>query len=243
MEPEVYIRHLKNEESHWWFKGRRKIIHSFLEKNYNFNDKKNNILDFGSGSGTNIDMLSSFGNVYIYEKNKIASDYLKRKYANHKNIKVIDSFENNISFDLIVAADVIEHVENDTLIIEKLSSMLNKNGKLLVTVPAYQFLFSNKDIALHHYRRYTKKSLSMLFKKNYKIIKFSYFNFFLFFPISFSIILMKMFNIQFIDSVEKKPFFLINNLLYYIFFSENYFLKFLNFPFGISIFAFCEKKS
>ena len=80
MEPEVYIRHLENEESHWWFKGRRQIIQFLIKRNINTKEKKINILDFGSGSGTNIKMLNSFGNVYAYEKNIKASNFLREKF-------------------------------------------------------------------------------------------------------------------------------------------------------------------
>jgi len=243
MEPEVYIRHLENEESHWWFKGRRKIIYSLIKKNFNHEDKEINILDFGAGSGTNIQMLNSFGNVYAYEKNKKASNFLKEKFKSSKNIKIIENFDNKNFFDLIVVADVIEHIKEDKLIIDQLSNSLKKNGKLLLTAPAYQFLFSNKDVALHHYRRYTKSSLNKLFKENYRILKSSYFNFLLFLPLCASILIMKFLKVQFIDSVEKKPNFLINVFLYLVFFSESIFLKFINFPFGISIITFCEKKS
>ena len=242
MEPEVYIRHLENEESHWGFKGRRQIIQFLIKRNINTKEKKINILDFGSGSGTNIKMLNSFGNVYAYEKNIKASNFLREKFKSSENIKIIENFDKKDFFDLIVVADVIEHIKDDKLIIDRLSSSLKKNGRLLLTVPAYQFLFSNKDVALHHFRRYTKSSLNRLFKENYRIIKSSYFNFFLFFPLSVSILIMKFLKIQFIDSVEKKPNLAINKLLYLVFISEIFFLKFFNFPFGVSILTLCEKK-
>jgi len=243
MEPEVYTRHLENEESHWWFKGRREIICSVIKKNFRNGDKKINILDFGAGSGTNIQMLNSFGNVYVYEKNKKISDFLKEKFKSSENIKIVKDFNNKDFFDLIVVADVIEHIKDDKLIINQLSNSLKKNGKLLLTAPAYQFLFSNKDVALHHYRRYTKFSLNKLFEENYTILKSSYFNFLLFLPLCISILIMKVLKIQFIDSVEKKPNFLVNTLLYLVFISESILLKFINLPFGISILTFCKKKN
>tara|TARA_B100001750_G_C15423047_1_gene553981 strand:- start:397 stop:1131 length:735 start_codon:yes stop_codon:yes gene_type:complete len=243
MEPEVYTRHLENEESHWWFRGRREIIRSVVKKNFSNGDKKINILDFGAGSGTNIQMLNSFGNVYVYEKNKKISDFLKEKFKSSENIKIVEDFNNKDFFDLIVVADVIEHIKEDKLVLNQLSNSLKKNGKLLLTAPAYQFLFSNKDVTLHHYRRYTKTSLNKLFEENYTILKSSYFNFFLFLPLCILILIMKILKIQFIDSVEKKPNFLVNTFLYLIFFSESILLKFINLPFGISILTFCEKKN
>ena len=188
-------------------------------------------------------MLNSFGNVYVYEKNKKISDFLKEKFKSSENIKIVEDFNNKGFFDLIVVADVIEHIKEDKLVLNQLSNSLKKNGKLLLTAPAYQFLFSNKDVTLHHYRRYTKTSLNKLFEENYTILKSSYFNFFLFLPLCILILIMKILKIQFIDSVEKKPNFLVNTFLYLIFFSESILLKFINLPFGISILTFCEKKN
>ena len=55
MKNETFERHLTNEKNHWWFKGRREILNSIIKINFK---KRLTILDFGSGSGTNIDILS-----------------------------------------------------------------------------------------------------------------------------------------------------------------------------------------
>ena len=119
--------------------------------------------------------------------------------------------------------------------------LLKKNGRLLITVPAYQFLFSKKDEMLHHFRRYNKKTLQNILPDNIEIEKISYFNFFLFFPIAIAILFLKFFKIQFIDSVERTPNKLINYLMYKIFSFEKKFLNFMNFPFGLSIILFVKK--
>ena len=80
MEPEVFLRHIENEETHWWFKSRRKIICSIIERNLLSEGKKLNILDYGAGSGTNVEILSSFGEVYVYEKDEKTSKFLIEKY-------------------------------------------------------------------------------------------------------------------------------------------------------------------
>ena len=82
MEPEVYLRHIENEEAHWWFKARRAIIYSIIKNNINFESKKINILDYGAGSGTNISMLNKFGCVHVYEKDEKTSRFLKEKFKN-----------------------------------------------------------------------------------------------------------------------------------------------------------------
>jgi len=58
-------------------------------------------------------MLSKFGKVFVYEKNKTAQNYLKKKFINNENVTILENFEKKMNYDLIVAADVIEHVEKD----------------------------------------------------------------------------------------------------------------------------------
>ena len=235
MNPTVYQRHIKNQNKHWWFQGRKEIIKSLI----NTNLKKINILDFGSGSGVNIKMLSNFGFVNIYEPHKKTKKYLMKKYHNKKKFRVINNFKNR-KFDLILLADVLEHIKHDQKILKILKNCLKHNGLLLITVPAYQFLFSKKDEELGHYRRYTKKEIDKLFK-NFKKLKLSYFNFIFFIPIMIIIIINKMLKKDFIDQVEKPPHKLINKIMFIIFKFEKFFLRYFNIPFGISIIGLFKK--
>jgi len=92
-------------------------------------------------------MLSKYGNVYVYEKDEKTASFLKEKFKKSENIEIIQKPNNNNKefFDLILAADVIEHVEDDEAILQYLSELLNKNGQILITVPAFNFLFSSTD--------------------------------------------------------------------------------------------------
>ena len=81
---------------------------------------------------------------------------------------------------MILAADVIEHIKNDKQIVKSLNKILKKNGLIVVTVPAYQFLFSKKDQALKHFRRYNLNGLKKLFNSDFKTLKISYYNSLLF---------------------------------------------------------------
>ena len=236
MKNEVYIRHIKNQSIHWWFQARKKIIESIIKKKIK---KKISILDYGSGSGVNIKMLSKFGFVNIYEPHQSTNTYLKSKYKNKNKFKVLSKIKNQ-KFDLIILADVLEHIKGDLKTIKKLSKNLNKNGHILITVPAYKFLFSKKDIILGHYRRYNVRELVRIFE-NFSIQKLSYFNFFLFVPISILIFFFKIFKINFIDDVEKTPNFFLNKMMYAIFLIERTILNFFNFPFGISIIGLFKK--
>ena len=97
---------------------------------------------------------------------------------------------------------------------------------------------------LHHYRRYNSKELiEIALNKKTIIKKISYFNFFLFIPLSLIIIFFKILNITFIDRVEKTPNLIINYLLQKIFSLEKYFLTKINLPFGLSVLAIIKKKN
>lgn len=238
MQQDVYKRHIKNEKKHWWFIARREIIYSLI---CNLNKKKPLlILDFGAGSGANIEILTKLGKVDIYETNKKMKNFLNYKFKKIKNVKIINKI--NKKYNLVLAADVIEHIKNDKKIIKKFCNFLKKNGHLLITVPAFEFLFSNKDVALKHFRRYNKSTLKNLLKKDFEIKKLSYFNFLLFIPIAVSILIFKLKKIKFIKFAETTPANFLNLILKNIFLIEKYLLRFLNFPLGISIIALAKKK-
>jgi len=237
MQKEVYKRHINNYSNHWWFQARKKIIETVIKKNIS---KKNiSILDFGSGSGVNINMLSKYGHVNIYEPHLITRKYLRIKFKK-KKYSIINKYTKK-KFDLILLADVLEHIKDDKKIVRELSKRLKNNGFILITVPSYKILFSKKDLILGHYRRYSKKEILNLFKK-FKIIKLTFFNFILFFPIAFIIIFFKFLNIDFIDEVEKSPKKMINFTLFKIFNIERKLINYCNLPFGISMLGLFQKK-
>ena len=150
MDNKTFSRQIKNQKKHWWFQARKKIIDQIISS-INLKKKKN-ILDFGAGSGVNLDMLRKHGLVDIHEQNKYARAVIKkeRKIKNlYSTLKIKKNF-----YDLILLADVIEHVKQPKELLKDLKKFLKKDGHILITVPAYQFLFSKKDEALGHYRRY-----------------------------------------------------------------------------------------
>ena len=148
MEPEVYLRHIENEETHWWFKSRRKIICSIIERNLLSGGKKLNILDYGACGGTNVEMLSYFGNVYVYEKDEKTSKFLIEKFKNNKNIKIVNQLDYKDFFDLIIAADVIEHIEDDAVILKYFSNLLNEFLFMIFNMEKYLLRIFNFPFGL-----------------------------------------------------------------------------------------------
>lgn len=241
MEKKVYERHIKNQKTHWWFSVRRELISKFI-KRYSKN-KKLKILDYGCGSGTNIKALTKFGDVYCYEKDKRTLDYLSSEYKEDKKVTIIKNLKRQIKYDLIVLADVLEHIKEDSNALKTLKKFLKPQGQILITVPAYNFLFSKKDEVLKHFRRYGYNEIKNLISKNFKILRITFFNTLLFFPIALITFIFKIFRVDYIEDVENTPNKLINNLLYYIFSIELFFLKYIDFPFGVSIIIVGEKKN
>ena len=88
------------------------------------------------------------------------------------------------SFDLILATDIIEHIEEDALAMRELTRVLAPGGKILITVPTFMALWGRNDDLSHHKRRYNKVEISSLtLSTGLKIVKRFYFNFILFLPI------------------------------------------------------------
>ena len=241
MEKKVYERHIKNQKTHWWFSVRRELISKFIER---YSRKKNlKILDYGCGSGTNIKSLTKFGMVYCYEKDKKTSKYLSAEYKKNNKVLVLKNIKDSIKYDYIMLADVLEHIRNDKAALESLRKLLKPYGQILITVPAYNFLFSKKDLILKHYRRYGYNQIKILVSKKFKILRISFFNTLLFLPIALITLILKYLKVDYIDDVENTPNKFINILLYSIFKIELFFLKYIDFPFGVSIIIVGEKKN
>ena len=190
--------------------------------------------------GTFINYLSSKSKLDVLEHEPSMINIINQNHK--KNVKNLykNIFEkNNEKYDLIVSFDTIEHLQDHNEFINYCNKRLKKNGKILITVPAFNFLWSYHDEVCHHYRRYSKKDLVNLFS-DFKILKFGYFNFFL-----FPIVFIKRYLLNFFKINEnthtKSPF--LNLLLYYIFSIEKYIVPFNIFPFGVSIFMIVEKKN
>lgn len=125
------------------------------------------VLEVGAGIGTNTKFLLAL-NPHVKEwicvepDQRLASQIKSAVSVEHK-VKIenvyLKDLKADIKFDTILYIDVIEHLENDKNEIDYAKSLLNENGYLIVLVPAHNYLFSDFDKAIGHYRRYNKKML------------------------------------------------------------------------------------
>lgn len=242
MENEIFDDMYKVETQHWWFVARRKIIESIIKK---LNLKKNaQIFDAGCGTGDNLKMLSKYGNVVAMERDSNAFEKAQSRNVGeiykgelpkiiHDNIKK--------DKDLIVLLDVLEHIDDDAGSLTSLKDYINSDGKFLITVPAYQFLWTARDEQHHHKRRYTVSQLKKTLELNgWKINYISYFNSFLFPLALIERIKQKIFPVV-EESDLKMPPKWINYIFEKIFSFESRLITKVAFPFGLSIIAIAEK--
>jgi SAM-dependent methyltransferase len=146
------------DEHHWWYRGRRRIIRAELDRLPLPAGAR--VLDAGCGSGRTLQELADYGEPSGIELNAEAAELARGR--NHGEVRIGRLEElpwDDGTFDLITCLDVIEHVPDDVTALRELGRVCRPGGRLLVTVPAYQALWSLHDEANHHYRRYSRPAL------------------------------------------------------------------------------------
>ena len=244
MDKDFYLQYASMEDEHWWFVGRRQIIDSFIRQLHL--PKNAEILEAGCGTGGNLVMLSAHGRVDAMEIDEIACALAnQRQVTQVKNGSLPENIPFEGKYDLIVILDVLEHLDNDLAALKALYAKLKPGAWLLITVPAYQFLWSQHDEINHHKRRYFLKNLQQVVRKaNYELHYKSYFNTLLFPPIAALRLMSKLLlsNRRYQDRGDlKMPSQFINRFLTLLFASEGYLLRCTRLSFGVSILLIARK--
>jgi ubiquinone/menaquinone biosynthesis C-methylase UbiE len=201
------------------------------------------ILDVGCGTGAILKELGQYGTITGVDFSETAVAFCKtRGIANVEQGSATDIQRADNTFDLVLALDILEHIENDTKAIAEIQRVLKPNGIAIIFVPTFMFLWGVTDELSHHFRRYTKKELiEKTSVAGLQTIRASYFNTILFFPIALLRLFVRIFKIKIKSENELgSPF--INKILYTIFNFERKLLKYTNFPFGVSALIVCQKK-
>ncbi|MBD2188945.1 class I SAM-dependent methyltransferase [Pseudanabaena mucicola] len=236
METKLYQEMYDVESKHWWFRARRDILTNLVLQCIS----QGNILDVGCGTGFILEALQT---AYAGKCETWGIDISEMavQVCHAKGLIQVRQgvLENNALpahyFDLVMFLDIIEHLDHDLSILLEAKYYLKSQGQILITVPAYQFLWSAHDEIHHHKRRYTKKQLTEILQQaGYEVVFSSYFNTFL-----FPLIAIARFIGNLLDrhhtSDASLPTALVNQSLYKIFGWEKNLLPYLSFPFGVSI--------
>lgn len=236
------------ENNHWWFITRKKIIMQVLHKFFSVeNDNSLKILNVGAAAGASSKWLANFGKVYSLENDPYFVQTLRNQNMEVTEGSITAIPFNSNEFDLVCAFDVIEHVKDDVTAFAELQRVCKPAGKICITVPAFQSLWSIHDKVNEHQRRYKDSTLKKLIKtqSNNSIIYSTYFNSLLFIPIY---IVRKLENLRRGNTDKVKSDFefyqtpeIISKFLQKIFSLELLLLKLIRLPFGVSLLTLIEK--
>ena len=161
-----YERMYRLEESYWWFVGRHRMVEALMRSRFGVScDITRAILDIGCGTGAMSARLASWGSVISADFSPLALQFSRRR--NLRRLVGADAMKLPFAsgvFDVVVAMDMLEHLPDDEAALCEFQRVLKPGGLVIATVPAYQHLWSDHDVALMHYRRYTRRELGARFK-------------------------------------------------------------------------------
>jgi len=230
------------EESHWWFCSRRAIVRSVIARMRLPSDAI--IFEPGCGTGGNFAMLSEFGRIYAMDPDPDACAFARAKglaTVEHGELPEGIPFA-DLTADLVVMTDVLEHLEKDRESLEAIRTRLRDGGHFIATVPAFPWLWSEQDVLLHHRRRYTAPVLRSLMEiTGFKIELMTYYNFILL-PIIAGVRFAKRLLPSGTLSDELKAHSpMLNSLLLRLFSSERYVIDRVSMPVGTSLLVIASK--
>jgi SAM-dependent methyltransferase len=234
MERAVYASMAALQSKHWWFRARRAILTDQIARLPLAPDAR--VLEAGCGPGGNLAMLSAFGSLCAFDFD--AESVAQARSAGHATIKLgalPDAVPFEGPFDLIAALDVVEHLDHDVASVRALVRRLAIGGHLVITVPAFQMLWSAHDVAHHHKRRYRRSQLrALVAASGCTVVKSSYFNCHLFPLIAAVRLAQKLLGLG-ARAEDAMPGPRLNRLLQWIFSAERFALRRFNYPFGVSL--------
>ncbi len=164
------------EDHHWWFVGKRLLVDALLQDV--LGNGRPRVLDVGCGTGAVLGHLRERAGTVGVDRSLQALAYCRRRGVAALACADGDRLPFAAgSFDGILLLDALEHVTDEAALLDALRRLLRPDGWLLVSVPAYQFLWSEHDEVLHHVRRYTAGALRRaLVRSGFRIRRLTYTN-------------------------------------------------------------------
>ena len=178
MESSEYANLARLEQRHWYYVGKRQLVHHWLQR---FGPPRVGqvLLDCGAGTGQFASEIAGGCRVFVLDDHEEALRLLRERFAEEQ---ILSLTGNRIplpdsSVDYITALDVLEHVQQDAEAVSGFARILKPGGVAVVTVPASMSLWSDWDESLHHFRRYDAGNLAALFpSKEWDLLHVNYTN-------------------------------------------------------------------
>jgi SAM-dependent methyltransferase len=242
MERAVFDRMAEHDQVHWWYVARRRILADLIAREGGLPEGAR-ILEIGCGTGHNFEMLKGFGRLDALEVDGEARAFASRRLGHAVGAAPLPELAGvpDRTYHLIALLDVLEHVDGDRAALESIARKLAPGGRILVTVPAYQWMWSAHDLAHHHKRRYSKRSLRRVAEAaGLGVRRIGYFNSLLF-PLAATVriagkVLGKSSGD---DALPPRP---LNALFARIFGLERHIVGRVPMPAGVSLFAFLSTR-
>lgn len=177
MDTIIYRNMAQMEQSHWWYKGRREIIGKLLTP---FMHRPLEILDAGCGSGGTMEYMETYGSTLGVDVSEDMLEHCRKKGLQVQRASITQLPFEDHRFDVVLCLDVLEHLPEDRQAIEELKRVVKPGGLLVLSVPAFSWLWGQHDIQNNHYRRYDPGQLgNSLTPAELVLERSTYFNFFL----------------------------------------------------------------
>ena len=180
MDEHLYDAFFRLERSHWWFVARQQIL---LRLTRRFLPPGGKFLDVGCGTGDYLETASREFDGHGIDCSATAVRICRERGLTNVTATTLEDLteQPQAQFNAVMFFDVIEHLDDDTGTLAAARRVLVPGGVVMVTVPAYQFLWSRHDDENQHRRRYTARQLRARLKTaGYRVEMLTYFNTLLF---------------------------------------------------------------
>jgi SAM-dependent methyltransferase len=235
--PEYAAAYRDLYERHWWWRAREAMLLREIER-HRPPAGWGSILDVGCGDGLFFDRLTGFGDVWGVESDQtlVPAD---SRHQTRIHLGPFDStFNPSRRFGLVLMLDVLEHLPDPVAALRKAANLLEPGGRVLLTVPAFQMLWTSHDEVNHHFVRYRRRSLNpVIAQAGLSLLSSRYFFHWLF-PVKLGVRVLERFGGAGRAYPTVPPPFL-NGLLLGIARFEQHTVGRLGLPFGSSLLAWC----
>jgi len=233
------------QQTHFWFRARAEILLWLLKEHL---EPGQSVLDVGCGTGWLLSLLPTGLDLKGLDPSdhalKLAQSRLESAAAasldlRHGTLPDETAFEAECA-DWILLTDVLEHVEDDRAALSALRTLLKPGARMMLTVPAFDFLWSPHDVEHGHFRRYRRAGLQELLEESgFTIETLSYYNCRLFPLVLLTRWVKRLFGRNTDDmALPSAP---VNTLLSRVFAGEKYRLRHGSYPFGVSLIAVVKR--
>jgi ubiquinone/menaquinone biosynthesis C-methylase UbiE len=164
MNAEEYANMDRMEQAHWYYAGKREIVRGWLRR-VGPPRSTDLLLDCGAGTGRFAQEMAADCRVMVLDDHEEALRLLRTRFRPDQILSLAGDRVPlpDASLNFVTALDVLEHTPDDRAVVDGFHRLLVPGGVALVTVPASMALWSDWDVALHHYRRYARPQLRSLF--------------------------------------------------------------------------------